>query len=130
MTHGQDHADLIDNNADMHQQHALISSDRVEGTAVFNSAGDRLGTIKHFMVEKQSGQAKYAVMSFGGFLGMGSDHFPIPWNSLTYSPDRGGYTVDISQEELKNAPNYPESDDQRHDSAFMGRVDSYYTPVM
>ncbi len=130
MTYGNDQTDMIDNTAGMDQQHALISSDRVDGTVVYNRAGDKLGTIKHFMVEKQSGQAKYAVMSFGGFLGMGSDHFPIPWNSLTYSPDRGGYSVDISQDELKDAPNYAESDDRRHDNELMGRVDKFYSPIM
>src|SRR5262245_31424834 len=62
----------------------LIASDKVEGTAVYNANGERLGSVCNFMVDKRSGQAEYAVMSFGGFLGIGDDYYPLPWKSLTY----------------------------------------------
>ena len=67
----------------------LIASDRVEGTTVYNRQGERLGHISNFMVDKRSGQVRYAVLSFGGFLGMGTDHYPLPWSMLSYDTDRG-----------------------------------------
>jgi hypothetical protein len=56
----------------------LIESDRVEGTAVFDPQDNHLGSIKRLMIEKISGKVAYAVMSFGGFLGMGEDEHTIP----------------------------------------------------
>lgn len=84
--------------------HQLIPSDRVEGTPVLRPNGDRIGTIKRVMIEKTSGQVRYAVMTFGGFLGIGNDYYPIPWSLLTYNEEAGGYELDISEETLRNAP--------------------------
>jgi len=61
-----------------HGRHDLIGSDRVEGTNVYRSDGKKIGEIERVMIDKMSGQAAYAVMGFGGFLGMGEDHYPIP----------------------------------------------------
>jgi sporulation protein YlmC with PRC-barrel domain len=72
----------------------LIASDKVEGTAVYNRAGERLGEIHDFMVDKYSGRVAYAVMSFGGFLGIGEKYHPLPWKVLTYDTEMGGYVVD------------------------------------
>ena len=88
----------------------LIASDKVEGTAVYNPQGERLGTVHNFMVHKRSGQVAYAVMSFGGFLGIGEGYYPLPWNVLTYDPNQGGYVVNISRERLEGAPSYTSSD--------------------
>ena len=74
----------------------LIASDKVEGTAVYGADGDRLGTIERFMVGKMSGQVEYAVMSFGGLFGMGHSHYPLPWQTLTYDTDKGGYVVSLA----------------------------------
>src|SRR5262245_15683997 len=68
----------------------LIGSDKVEGTAVYDAKGERMGTIKRVMLEKRSGQVSYAVLSFGGFLGIGSDSYPIPWDALKYDTSLGG----------------------------------------
>jgi hypothetical protein len=84
--------------------HALISSRRVEGTPVYNRAGDKLGTIHSVMIEKLSGQVAYALMSFGGFLGVGGKVHPVPWAMLDYDPDRDGYVVDLTREKLEEAP--------------------------
>jgi hypothetical protein len=62
------------------------------------------------MLEKRSGKVAYAIMSFGGFLGMGHDHYPVPWARLTYSEKLGGYEVNISDQELQSAPKYGESE--------------------
>ena len=59
----------------------LISSDKVEGTTVYNRNGDNIGSINHLMIDKVSGQVEYAVMSTGGFLGIGESYSPVPWHS-------------------------------------------------
>lgn len=84
----------------------LIESDRVEGTAVYDPQGNHLGSIKRVMIEKISGKVAYAVMSFGGFLGMGGDEHTIPWSKLTYGTRLGGYRTDITEEELRGAPTF------------------------
>jgi sporulation protein YlmC with PRC-barrel domain len=68
----------------------LIGSDKVEGTAVYDARGEKMGSIERVMIEKRSGQVAYAVLSFGGFLGLGSDYYPIPWASLSYDTTLGG----------------------------------------
>src|ERR1700716_1058510 len=89
----------------------LIGSDKVEGTPVCRSNGDIIGEIERVMIDKISGKVAYAVMSFGGFLGMGEDHYPLPWSVLTYNPTLGGYEVELTEQQLKNAPKY-----SRHES--------------
>jgi hypothetical protein len=86
------------------QSHALISSRRVEGTPVYNLQGAKLGTIHSVMIDKLSGQVAYAIMSFGGFLGVGGQVHPVPWEMLDYDPDRDGYVVDLTREKLEQAP--------------------------
>lgn len=108
----------------------LIASDKVEGTTVYDMRGTKLGTIHNFMVNKQSGQVAYAVLSFGGFLGMGSNYHPLPWNQLTYQPAMGGYVVDLTREQLEGAPTYAASDTSLWDQPGYGReVDDYYGSV-
>ena len=105
----------------------LIASNKVEGTAVYNRQGERLGTVSSFMVDKRSGQVAYAVMSFGGFLGLGRRCHPLPWHVLSYDSDKGGYVVDLDRDRLTNAPSY--SEDQGpdwDDRAWGARVDAYY----
>jgi len=86
--------------------HNLIASDRIEGTPVRRSNGKKIGTIQRLMIDKLSGTVAYAVLSFGGFLGMGRKHVPIPWALLKYSPDREAYELDLTDEELGRAPAY------------------------
>ena len=74
----------------------LIGSDKVEGTNVYRSNGDKIGSIERIMLDKLSGKVAYAVMSFGGFLGIGHEHYPVPWSLLTYNTGLGGYEVNIS----------------------------------
>lgn len=85
---------------------SLIGSDKVEGTDVYNSNGDHVGSIDRVMLDKVSGRAAYAVMSFGGFLGLGSDHYPIPWSLLTYNERLGGYEVNVTEDQLRKAPKF------------------------
>jgi PRC-barrel domain len=95
-------------NTSIRETPSLIGSDKVEGTAVYRSNGDKVGTIERVMIDKISGKVTYAVMSFGGFLGIGKDSYPLPWNLLTYNPRLQGYEVNIGEEQLKGAPKYSE----------------------
>jgi PRC-barrel domain len=85
---------------------SLIGSDKVERTAVYRSNGDKIGQIQRVMIGKQSGKVGYAVMGFGGFLGMGEEYYPLPWSLLKYNPRLEGYEVNISDAQLKGAPKY------------------------
>jgi hypothetical protein len=85
---------------------SLIGSDKVEGTAVYRSNGDRVGQVQRVMIDKISGKVAYAVMSFGGFMGIGEDYYPLPWSLLTYNPKLGGYEVNVGEEQLRGAPKY------------------------
>src|SRR5450432_1997859 len=89
---------------------SLIGSDKVEGTAVYRSNGEKIGQIQRVMIGKQSGKVGYAVMSFGGFMGIGEDYYPLPWSLLTYNPQLGGYEINIGEEQLKGAPKFSKSE--------------------
>jgi hypothetical protein len=82
----------------------VISSDRVNGTNVYPQR--RQAGSYRLTDDKLTGKIRYAVMQFGGFLGIGSDLYPLPWDSLKYEPSQGGYVVSITKERLENAPHY------------------------
>ena len=92
--------------ADNDTPHELIGSDRVEGTKVFRPDGQHIGHIVRIMIDKGSGQAAYAVMNFGGFLGLGQEAYPLPWSLLKFNAKLGGYEVNVSDAQLKEAPKF------------------------
>ena len=96
--------DAMQTEAPQRQSHSLIASDRVEGTPVRRPDGSKLGTIERLMIDKLSGNVAYAVLSFGGFLGMGQKHAPIPWARLNYDQTLGAYRLDLTEDELSRAP--------------------------
>ncbi len=105
----------------------LIGSDKVTGTAVYGTDGEKIGHIQHVMIEKVSGKVSYAVLSFGGFLGIGDDYYPLPWSSLKYNVDLGGYQTTISAEVVRGAPRYARSgssDWEDHDRTIS--INDYY----
>ncbi|HEV2866024.1 MAG TPA: PRC-barrel domain-containing protein [Allosphingosinicella sp.] len=104
----------------------LIASNKVEGTAVYGRRGDRLGTIYNFMVDKYSGQVEYAVMSYGGFLGMGQRYYPLPWRILSYDTRQGGYRIDMSERDLERAPSFGRDDEPRFSRDYGRRVNDWY----
>lgn len=105
----------------------LIGSDKVEGTNVYGSNGDKMGSIERVMLGKTSGKVSYAVLSFGGFMGIGDDHYPLPWESLTYNTELGGYQVAISADQLKGAPSYGRNEEwDWGDSVRSRKVNDYY----
>ena len=111
---------------------ALIGSDKVEGTAVYRSDGTKIGRIERVMIEKVSGEVAYAVMSFGGFMGIGEDYYPLPWSALTYNPELDGYEVNVSEEQLKGAPRFTQHETWDWSSPDRAKTlhDYYGTPSM
>ena len=105
----------------------MISSEKVDGTAVYNTAGNRLGDVHHVMIDKYTGQVDYAVMSFGGFLGIGESYHPLPWKVLTYDTRQGGYVVDLDRSRLEGAPSYTSSTlPNWSDQSYRRGIDEYY----
>lgn len=88
------------------QTRSLIGSDKVEGTPVYGTNDESIGTVQRVMIDKVSGKVAYAVVSFGGFLGIGEDYYPIPWPQLKYDTDIGGYRVGVTVDTLRGAPKY------------------------
>lgn len=104
----------------------VISSDRVEGTNVYNSAGDKLGSIDDLMIDKRGGQVRYAVLEFGGFLGMGTDRYPLPWSMLKYDTTKEGYVVPLTKAQLEGAPRYKDSERPTFDPSYGRDINTYY----
>ncbi|MEO8740555.1 MAG: PRC-barrel domain-containing protein [Casimicrobiaceae bacterium] len=104
----------------------LIAAEKVNGTSVYNPAGDKLGSVDDIMLDKVSGRAIYAVMSFGGFLGMDKKHHPLPWSTLKYDPQKGGYVVNMDKKLLEDAPYFDEDSDFEWTPDYGRRVDKYY----
>jgi hypothetical protein len=99
----------------MAQHSELISSDKVEGTDVFDPNGNKIGQIDHLMIDKVSGEVRYAIMSFGGFLGIGEGQHPLPWKAFRYDTNLGGYVTSVTQQQLESAPEYTDQSWQDRD---------------
>src|SRR5215212_621525 len=108
----------------------LISSTKVEGTAVYNRQGERLGTVASFMVDKRTGQVAYAVMSFGGFLGLGKSCHPLSWHVLTYDTGLCGYVVDLDKERPRAVPSFTEGDSPDWGDRAWPAASTHTTPIV
>ncbi len=104
----------------------IISSDKVEGTKVFNTEGKKLGSIDNLMIDKVSGTVRYAVLEFGGFLGIGTDRYPIPWSMLKYDLAQDGYIVPLTKAQLDEAPKYKQAEVPAYDAEYGRKVNTYY----
>jgi PRC-barrel domain len=109
------------------EQGNLIGSDKVEGTAVYGVNDQEIGSIERVMIDKISGKVSYAVLAFGGFLGIGHDHYPLPWASLKYDTNLGGYRTAVTEAQLKGAPKYTSDTDWSWTDPTRSRsVNDYY----
>ena len=106
---------------------SLIAAEQVKGTNVYNLQGEELGSIEDIMIDKVSGRAVYAIMAFGGFLGMGEKQHPLPWSTLKYDEQKEGYVVDLDKERLEGAPNFDRASNFNWTPDYGRRVDSYYS---
>jgi hypothetical protein len=112
---------------DKRETASLIASDKVEGTNVYRGTGEKLGYIKRVMIDKMSGKVAYVVMSFGGFLGIGEDYYPLPWSLLKYNTNLDGYELDITDQQLKGAPRYGQYESwDWSDRSRLRSIDEYY----
>lgn len=107
----------------------LISSAKVEGTKVVDRDGAAIGTITSFMVDKYTGRVAYAVLRFGGTMGMGASLFPLPWPILDYDEAAGGYMLDIAKDEMKDAPRFEKNDEPEFDADYRRSVLLFYRPL-
>jgi hypothetical protein len=106
---------------------SLISAGKVQGTNVYSTQGESLGEIYDVMIDKRSGKIAYAVMSFGGILGMGNNYHPLPWNTLKYDTRQGGYVVGLTKQQLEGAPNYRRDETPAWgDRAYEQSIHDYY----
>jgi len=94
------------NQQDDSPEHPFILASRVNGTPVYDKDGNKLGHVDDLSIEKASGRVIYAIMSFGGFLGLGEKFHPLPWALLDYDLERMGFTVPLDAAALRDAPNY------------------------
>ena len=110
---------------------SLIGSDKVDGTAVYGADDRKIGSVQRVMLDKISGKVAYAVISFGGFLGMGEDYYPMPWANLKYDTQLGGYRVGITEQQLKSAPKFNRNTDWDWSDRARDRTvyDYYKTPL-
>ena len=104
----------------------LIGSNKVEGTAVYGRDGHRLGSIYNFMVDKLSGRVEYAVMRYGGMMGMGQRYYPLPWQILTYDTRQGGYRIEMTERDLRDAPSFDRDTEPHFNESYGDRVHSWY----
>jgi hypothetical protein len=102
----------------------LISAGKVRGTPVISPEGETVGEIYDVMIEKKSGTIAYAVMSFGGVLGLGTKYHPLPWHALRYVSDAGGYVVGIPKEALQSGPTLDEL--ETWDKGLVETINGYY----
>ncbi len=108
---------------------SAILASRVKGTAVYNTAGDKIGTVEDVVLDKQSNQIMFAALGFGGLLGIGEKYYPVPWSMLNYSEDKGGYVVPLDKSNIDKAPAYDLKDLTKHDGSLgdiRGTTYDYY----
>ena len=110
--------------ATAHPDHTCISSNDVQGTEVYGAGDTHIGEVDHLIVDKMSGRVAYAVVSFGGFMGLGHSHYPVPWSVLSYNKRLGGFSTNITEQQLKDAPDF--SDDSWQDRNWETQTHNYY----
>ena len=110
--------------ATAHPNHQLISSEDVEGTNVYGTDGKEIGEVDHLLIDRISGRVAYAVISFGGFLGLDHSHYPVPWSALKYDTNFGGYVTGITEQQLRDAPAF--SDDAWGNRTLEAAVHKHY----
>jgi sporulation protein YlmC with PRC-barrel domain len=106
---------------------AMMSAGSLTGDDVYNPQGESLGDIKEIMLDMRSGRVAYAVLSFGGFLGMGEKLFAVPWSALTLDPENKRFVLNVDKDRLKDAPGF----DKDHwpdmaDVSWTKEIHSYY----
>lgn len=116
------------NNTDTEYPRVLSASTLI-GDKVFNTAGEHLGNIKDLMMDLDGGLIAYAVLSFGGFMGMGDKLFAIPWEALTIDEENHSLILEVDKEVLKDAPGFDKDnwpDNAKYEAGWLLGVYEYY----
>jgi sporulation protein YlmC with PRC-barrel domain len=111
--------------------HDLITASRVTSAPVYNQQGEKIGGIEDLSIDKLTGQVRYALLSFGGFLGIGERYHPLPWSMLDYDPEKDGYVLPLTKEALKAAPSYTSDELEAFgggDNLYREALYAYYSP--
>lgn len=116
----------MNNGVNVNETRDLVSSDKVIGTNVYDREGKHIGQVESLVLGKVSGHVAHAVLSFGGFLGIGEDYYPLPWPKLEYDESLDGFRVDISKEQVEGAPHYRRDDDYDWNGDNGRRIYDYY----
>jgi sporulation protein YlmC with PRC-barrel domain len=107
----------------------VLSTTTIVGDKVINTAGEQLGTIKELMIDLDGGLIAYAVLSFGGILGMGDKLFAIPWEAFTINTDNHTFILNVDKEVLENAPGFDKDnwpDNAKYEAGWLLGVYEYY----
>lgn len=104
----------------------LVTSDINAKLKAYGRDNRELGSVEQFVTDMFSGKAEYAVLSFGGFLGLGQKYHPVPFSALRVSTDGAGYIVDIDKTIIDGSPSYRKDDAPVFDEAYGQRIKSYY----
>ena len=105
----------------------LMGASTLIGNHVRNEKDEDLGDIKEIMLDTRSGEVGYAVLSFGGFLGMGDKLFAVPWDALTLDPENKGFRLDVDKARLKDAPGFDKNKwPDMSDPSWVKRIRTYY----
>lgn len=108
------------------ERHDVIEADRVEGTSVYGSDGDKMGSVKSVVIGKRDGKVRHAVLSIGGFLGIGDELHSIPWSKLDYDEKLDGYKLTVTKDQLKKAPTFKAGANSAYDRDFQAKNYEYY----
>jgi len=105
----------------------IMGADTLIGNDVYNQKDESLGDIKEIMLDMRTGKVGYAVLSFGGFLGMGGKLFAVPWNALKLDTEKKRFVLNVAKDRLKDAPGF----DKDHwpdmaDQSWAKKIHSYY----
>ena len=119
-------ATYTDTTVEIDETHRLIASNKVEGTAVYDRRASASAACTTSWSTRSPARSPYAVMSFGGFLGIGDSYHPLPWKSLTYDTDKGGYVVDLDRARLEGAPHFRANEDPWSDRDYGRSIYDYY----
>lgn len=117
------------NVVDKNETRQMIASDKVEGTAVFDSNGEKLGTTRKVMIGKLDGQVRYVVMGCGGLFGFGEDSFPLPWDGLDYDTKLGGFKLNgVTKEDFQKnkAPSHARDQEPDWSEDYDRKIRLYY----
>jgi sporulation protein YlmC with PRC-barrel domain len=105
---------------------SAILASKVKGTAVYNTRGEKIGHVEDIVLDKLSNNIEFAILGFGGMLGMGEKYHPVPWGMLNYNPDKEGYVVPLTTDVMERAPVYRLEDLTKNDATIRTETFDYY----